>query len=172
LSFNLLKYNLLKANIFLIAALHLFFVACNPSDDSNDDNNNSSSNSADLTSEIMEQGDWQITRFEDSGVDQTNDFNGYTFVFNTDGTVVASNGNQTVNGTWNIMDDSSNSSSDDDGNSSDDDDFILDFAVPESSDFEDLIDDWDFISVDNTKIELRDISGGNGGTDYLTFERL
>ena len=28
-----------------------------------------------------------------------------------------------------------------DGNSSDDDDFILDFAVPESSDFEDLIDD-------------------------------
>ena len=101
-----MKYNLLKANIFLIAALHLFFVACNPSDDSNDDNNNSSSNSADLTSEIMEQGDWQITRFEDSGVDQTNDFNGYTFVFNTDGTVVASNGNQTVNGTWNIMDDS------------------------------------------------------------------
>ena len=60
-----------------------------------------------------------------------------------------------------------------DGNSSDDDDdFILDFAVPESSDFEDLIDDWDFISVDNTKIELRDISGGNGGTDYLTFERF
>ncbi|MDA0719138.1 MAG: hypothetical protein O2934_03230 [Bacteroidetes bacterium] len=59
-----------------------------------------------------------------------------------------------------------------DGNSSDDDDFILDFAVPESSDFEDLIDDWDFISVSNTKIELIDISGGNGGTDYLTFERL
>ena len=162
----------MKANIFLIAALHLFFVACNPSDDSNDDNNNSSSNSADLTSEIMEQGDWQITRFEDSGVDQTNDFNGYTFVFNTDGTVVASNGNQTVNGTWNIFDDSSNSSSDDDGNSSDDDDFILDFAVPESSDFEDLNDEWDFISVSNTKIELIDISGGNGGTDYLTFERL
>ena len=61
----------------------------------------------------------------------------------------------------------------DDGNSSDDDDdFILDFAVPESSDFEDLIDDWDFISVSNTKIELIDISGGNGGTDYLTFERF
>jgi hypothetical protein len=44
--------------------------------------------------------------------------------------------------------------------------------VPESSDFEDLVDDWDFISVSNTKIELIDISGGNGGTDYLTFERL
>jgi len=162
----------MKANIFLIAAMSMFFIACDSSDDSNDDNNNSNSNSADLTSEIMEQGDWQITRFEDSGVDQTIDFNGYTFVFNTDGTVIASNGNQTVNGTWNIFDDSSNSSSDDDGNSSDDDDFILDFAVPESSDFDDLIDDWDFISVSNSKIELIDISGGNGGTDYLTFERL
>ena len=161
----------MKANIFLIAALSLFVVACDSSDDSNDDNNNNS-NSADLTSEIMEQGDWQITYFNDSGEDQTNDFNGYTFVFNADGTVVASNSNQTVNGTWNIFDDSSNSSSDDDGNSSDDDDFILNFNVPDTSDFEDLNDDWDFISVSATKIELIDISGGNGGTDYLTFERL
>ncbi len=160
----------MKANIFLIAVLSLFVVACDSSDDSNDDNNNSSS--ADLTAEIMEQGDWQITYFNDSGEDQTNDFNGYTFVFNADGTVVASNSNQTVNGTWNIFDDSSNSSSDDDGNSSDDDDFILNFNVPETSDFADLNDDWDFISVSATKIELIDISGGNGGTDYLTFERL
>ena len=161
----------MKANIFLIAAMSLFVMACDSSDDSNDDNNNSS-NSADLTSEIMEQGDWQITRFEDSGVDQTNDFSGYTFVFNTNGTVAASNGTQTIDGTWNIYDDSSNSSSDDDGNSSDDDDFILSFNVAETSDFEDLNDDWDFISVGATKIELIDISGGNGGTDYLTFERL
>ena len=161
----------MKANIFLIAALSLFVMACDSSDDSNDDNNNNS-NSADLTSEIMEQGDWQITYFNDSGEDQTNDFNGYTFVFNTNGTIVASNGTQTIDGTWNIFDDSSNSSSDDDGNSSDDDDFILSFNVPETSDFDDLNDDWDFISVSATKIELIDISGGNGGTDYLTFERL
>ena len=161
----------MKANIFLIAALSLFVMACDSSDDSNDDNNNNS-NSADLTSEIMEQGDWQITYFNDSGEDQTNDFSGYTFVFNTDGTVVASNGTQTIDGTWNIYDDSSNSSSDDDGNSSDDDDFILSFNVPETSDFEDLNDEWDFVSVSATKIELIDISGGNGGTDYLTFERL
>lgn len=161
----------MKANIFLIAAFSLFVVACDSSDDSNDDNNNNS-NSADLTSEIMEQGDWQITYFNDSGEDQTNDFSGYTFVFNTDGAVVASNGTQTIDGTWNIFDDSSNSSSDDDGNSSDDDDFILNFNVPETSDFADLNDDWDFNLVSATKIELIDISGGNGDTDLLTFERL
>jgi hypothetical protein len=39
------------------------------------------------------------------------------------------------------------------------------------NDFEDLNDDWDIISRSSTKIELIDISGGNGGTDYLTFEK-
>ena len=51
-------------------------------------------------------------------------------------------------------------------------DFNLFFSVPDSSDFEDLNDDWDIISVTSSKVELIDISGGNGGTDYLTFERL
>ena len=158
----------MKANIFLIAALSVLVMSCDSSDDNN---NNNSSNSADLTSEIMGQGDWQITRFEDSGVDETNNFNGYTFVFNADGTVVSSNGTQTINGTWSIFDDSSNSSSDDDGNSTDDDDFNLMF-VPSTSDFDDLFEDWDFLSVSQTKIELFHVSGGDGTTDYLTFEKI
>ncbi len=158
----------MKANIFLIAALSVLVMSCDSSDDNN---NNNSSNSADLTSEIMGQGDWQITRFEDSGVDETNNFNGYTFVFNADGTVVSSNGTQTINGTWSIFDDSSNSSSDDYGNSTDDDDFNLMF-VPSTSDFDDLFEDWDFLSVSQTKIELFHVSGGDGTTDYLTFEKI
>jgi len=48
-------------------------------------------------------------------------------------------------------------------------DFNIFFASP--PDFEDLSDDWDFISHTSTKIELIDMSGGNGGTDYLTFEK-
>ncbi len=40
-----------------------------------------------------------------------------------------------------------------------------------TTDFEELSDDWDIISHSSTKIELIDISGGNGGTDYLTFEK-
>lgn len=38
-------------------------------------------------------------------------------------------------------------------------------------DFEELTDDWDIISQTSSKIELIDISGGNGGTDYLTFQK-
>lgn len=40
-----------------------------------------------------------------------------------------------------------------------------------SNEFEDLNDDWDLISRSDSKIELFDVSGGNGGTDYLTFEK-
>ena len=46
------------------------------------------------------------------------------------------------------------------------------FAVSSTSDFDDLIDDWDFLSVSQTKIELFDVSGGDGTTDYLTFEKI
>ena len=40
-----------------------------------------------------------------------------------------------------------------------------------TNNFEELNDDWDVVSQSATKIELIDVSGGNGGTDYLTFER-
>ena len=53
--------------------------------------------------------------------------------------------------------------------SSDDDHFVVFFASP--PDFADLSDDWSIVSVSTTKIELIDVSGGNGGTDYLTFEK-
>lgn len=36
---------------------------------------------------------------------------------------------------------------------------------------DELTDDWDIISYSATKIQLIDVSGGNGGTDYLTFEK-
>ncbi|MCB0457968.1 MAG: hypothetical protein KDC91_09510 [Flavobacteriaceae bacterium] len=120
---------------------------------------------------MAQSGTWRITSFIDSGQDETSDFNGYIFTFNENGTVTATKGATTISGTWSVSDDSSNSSSDDDGNSTDDDDFNLFFSVSPDSDFEDLNDDWDFISVSSTKMELIDISGGNGGTDYLTFQK-
>lgn len=47
----------------------------------------------------------------------------------------------------------------------------LDFNFNLSNEFEDLSDDWDIISQSSTKIELIDVSGGNGGTDYLSFQK-
>lgn len=159
--------------MMLVALLYVVAVACssdNSGDSSNDDNSNNT-NSADQISEDMEQGTWRITYFFDTDTDETSDFSGYSFKFNADGTLVATKGGDTVEGTWSVVDDSSNDSNDDDGNSSDDDDFNIFFPVPADSDFEDLNDDWDIITHSSSKIELTDVSGGNGGTDFLTFEK-
>lgn len=111
----------------------------------------------------VQSGTWQITKFIDSGTDETNHFTGFIFTFSSTGSLAASNGVNNYTGTWSITD--SNSSDD----SPDDLDFNIFFNL--TNDFEDLNDDWDILTRSSTKIELIDISGGNGGTDYLTFEK-
>ena len=56
-----------------------------------------------------------------------------------------------------------------DGSTSGDIDFNIFFSSP--ADFAELSEDWDIISHSASKIELKHVSGGNGGTDLLTFEK-
>ncbi len=109
----------------------------------------------------LEGSSWYISSFIDSGNDETYHFNGYTFTFAESGVLTATNGTNTYTGTWSIT----TSSSQDD--STDDMDFNIYFNL--TNNFEDLNDDWDIITNTTSMIELMDISGGNGGTDYLTF---
>jgi hypothetical protein len=111
---------------------------------------------------IAKSGTWRVTKFIDSNTDETNHFSGFNFTFQDNGVLTSSNGSINYQGTWSIS-----SSSNDDSN--DDADFNIFFNL--TNDFEDLNDDWDIISISENKIELIDISGGNGDTDYLTFEK-
>lgn len=133
---------------------------------SSDDNGNSSSNPT--ASEVVQRissGTWRITRYVDSGNNETADFAGYNFTFTADNNaVVATNGSATYSGLWSVSDDS-------DDDSPSDVDFNLTFSAPSPNSFIDLTDDWDVLTQTSTKIELIDVSGGNGGTDYLTFEK-
>lgn len=150
--------------LLLMLSLSLMSSMCSTDDD--DSPNNNSQQIAEIAS-TAQSGTWRITNFNDSGQNETSDFAGYNFAFNTDGSLVADNGSNTITGTWSVTDDSNSSSS-----SSDDDiDFNIFFSVPATSNFEDLNDDWDIVSTSSTRIELIDISGGNGGTDMLTFEK-
>ena len=151
---------------FLVLLSLSFVMSCTSNDDNDNPNNNDQQIAAIVTA--VQSGTWRISNFNDSGQNETSDFNGYSFTFNVNGSLVASNGTTTVNGTWSVTDDSN---SNDDSSSDDDVDFNIFFSVPESSDFEDLNDDWDVVSSSSTRIELIDISGGNGGTDRLTFEK-
>jgi hypothetical protein len=131
------------------------FVSCSKSNDNptntvqNQIENNVSSNT------------WRITNFNDSGNDETNHFAGYNFTFGTNGVLTATNSTNTYTGTWSITDSNSNDDSKDDL------DFAVSFSLPD--DFADLTDDWSIISQSSAKIELTHVSGGNGGTDFLTF---
>ena len=128
---------------------------------------NSTDNPADLTPTVIQTnvqtGDWQITSYIDSGKDETSHFSGYFFSFSSNGAISATNGSVTHAGTWSITD----------SNSNDDTPGVVDFTILFSlgNNFDDLSEDWQIISQTSTKIELKHVSGGNGGTDFLTFEK-
>lgn len=151
----------MRKHLFIpIIALALTFTACG------DDDINPQTGQNQIQ-ETVASGLWKITYFNDSGDDETYHFVNYDFTFENDGTLTATNNTTTYTGEWSITD--SNSGSDDDNPHSD-----LDFNIffNLSNEFEELNDDWDILSQSDDKIELIDVSGGNGGTDYLTFERM
>jgi hypothetical protein len=109
------------------------------------------------TVEALNNGDWRVTLYEDDGKDELYHFNGYTFTFK-DGNITATKANSsTISGTYSAgTDDSKNK-------------LILSFGNTDP--FEELNDDWEILEQTSGKIKLKDVSGGNGGTDYLTFEK-
>ena len=131
---------------------------------SSDDNGSSTSPTITDVTNTMSSGTWRITKYIDSGDDETTDFNGYNFTFSPNTILMATNGTNEYMGSWIVATDNSN-----DDSPSNDLDFIISFSGPAK--FMELSDDWDIQSRTSTKLELIDVSGGNGGTDYLTFEK-
>jgi hypothetical protein len=111
-----------------------------------------------LVDNTIQKGNWKITFFQDSGNDETSHFSGYEFIFNSGGSVTASNGNNSVSGTWTTGTDDSQSK------------LILNFGS--TAPFDELNEDWHVLEETTTMIRCEHISGGNGGTDYLTFEKI
>lgn len=129
--------------------------------DDDDDTFNNTTNINEIK-ETASSGVWIITYFYDTDHEETSNFTGYQFDFGNNGTLTATKNSDTVNGNWSITSSSSSSSNDID--------FNISFSSP--ANFQELSDDWEIIRYSSTKIELIDISGGNGGTDYLTFEKI
>ncbi|QYJ69493.1 hypothetical protein K1I41_07230 [Flavobacterium litorale] len=141
--------------------LFTLVTSCNSDDDSNGINNGN----INAITNVVKTGTWKITTFSENGNDETNNFTGYNFTFGDNNVLTATNGADVHTGTWSVT--TSNSSSDD--NSANDIDFNIGFVSPQE--FTDLSDDWDIIEYSSGVIKLIDVSGGNGGTDYLTFEK-
>lgn len=125
-------------------------------------------NQKELTN-ISTDGTWIVSSYIDDSNDETSDFATFRFNFNEDGVLNAtdllSSSSTPYTGSWSITDSNSN----DDDDSLDDLDFNINFAM--SNKLDDLSDDWDIVSYTDTEIKLIDVSGGGGGTDYLTFTK-
>lgn len=130
---------------------------------SNDDNNSPTNQNQTQVVNTVQSGTWRITLFDDSGTIKTTNFTGVNFTFGSNGVLTATGTGLNVSGTWSVTDSNSN---DDTLN---DLDFNITFASP--ANYAELSDDWDIIERTDTKIRLTDVSGGNGGIDYLTFEK-
>ena len=105
--------------------------------------------------DILMAANWKVGSYIDSGDDETSDYNGYTVDFKINSQVVATNGSNTNSGSWSV-----NGS----GN-----ELTLEF---DGSPFDEFNDEWDIISVQPDRIELRDVSGGGSGTDILIFVKI
>lgn len=110
------------------------------------------------------QGSWRVAYFFDDS-DRTAQFTNCVFTFEEGNQLKATYGASTYTGSWSVT-----TSDSDDDHPHDDLDFNIGFSSPAA--FAELSDDWDIHSYSATKIELVDVSGGNGGTDYLTFEKI
>lgn len=101
-------------------------------------------------------GTWKISSYIDSGTDETYHFTGYTFNFNDDGSVLATLNSNGVYGNW--------------FRSNDDNHEELNIVFNQAP-LNEINDDWHVIVISESTIELQDVSGGDGETDYLKFNK-
>ncbi len=139
-----------------IFALATVFIALGLTSCKKDEPSTSNITTSNVTTTVSA-GTWRVTYYWDTNRDETANFNGFNFTFGTSNLVSASNSLLTINGTWSIANDDSKVK------------LILAFTT--RANFIEISDNWHVIERTDTKIRLQDVSGGNGGTDYLTFEK-
>ena len=149
--------------VFFFLLTITVFAACADNDDN--DRRNSDEAITDVQNTAAN-GQWRITYFFDTDKEETDNFTGYIFEFNNGDILTTTNGSNNYSGRWSVTHDGSH----DDNSKFADIDFNIEFTSPD--DFEELSEDWEIISLSDSKIELRHVSGGNGGTDLLTFEKI
>ncbi len=107
--------------------------------------------------QIATSGSWRVTLYSDSGNDETTDFVGYTFTFNTNGILSAIKNGITVNGSWSVSSSSNK--------------FNIDLGPKIASNLPlgELTDDWKIISTSATEIKLTDDNAASN--EFLTFTK-
>ena len=105
-------------------------------------------------------GDWVVTQYLDDGSDQTSEYEGYDFTFGPQGELtVRTNMDPLKSGIWRVIRDSEEELK-----------VYLNLG-DDGDDFSELTDDWELVSISETRVELRDMDDDNDNEDMLVFER-
>ena len=113
-------------------------------------------------------GQWRLIFFSQDGKEQTSQFNGYLFDFDEGNLITVTNGSENFPGNWAVSTTNRNDHTPD--HQFGDIGFNISFNTP--ADFESLTENWEVVSLTDTKLELRHISNGESGMDVLAFERI
>ena len=146
--------------IFLATIIGSFFIACSQNDTATPGNSNPPPNpgTPELVKSTLCEGTWHVTYYYNNGKDETYHLKSYTFYFNQSGSCSATLSSNSYMGLWHSKwDDSS---------------VKLTLTFPNPAELLEISDDWQVIETLENKIRLEDVSGGNGGIDKLTFERV
>lgn len=125
-------------------------------EDSIDDcDDNSNGGTTPVFIDVLTSGTWYVSYFYDHE-DDTYEFVGYNFTFNSDGTSIAIKNATSTYGTWNTYASSGYNK--------------LDINFNGNS-LDEMEDDWQIIEFTSTVINLKHVSGGSGEIHYLTFTK-
>ena len=133
--------------LFLVFSLCIVFASCQQDDDTNSPGNSVTS----VNSFLNLAGGFRINFIIEEGVNKTNEFSPYLFVFGPNGSVAATNASESVNGTYLVF--------------SDDNRTELRMNFPNTGILFELTDDWYLISKTDDVIRFED-SG-----DVVQFQR-
>lgn len=104
---------------------------------------------------ILKDGTWHVSYFFNK-IDETSNYNGYNFTFNSNGTVVVIKEKNTIAGNWSTFINSGQ------------DIFLLKF---DDSKLDELEDDWKITEFTTTNVRLKNKNSSDGATDYLYFTK-
>lgn len=104
--------------------------------------------------DIIIDGHWIVTNYNNDNVSETENYDGYQFTFNTDGIVVAVNDTNTFAGSWSTTIDGGQLT------------MILEFG--NQAPLDEFNDDWDVFNFDIDRVILEDESDN----DVLVFEKV
>ncbi|NAS32404.1 hypothetical protein GTQ40_15575 [Flavobacteriaceae bacterium R38] len=107
---------------------------------------------------ILNDGEWTVALYSDSGEDVTSEFNGFVIDFLENGGVLAEGNGQLIDGSWLVRRD----------------DGILKLGLNFGLEppFDELNNVWKIVEVDGSRIELRDINEDNNSESVLVFEKI